>query len=256
MTPDGTVVADAECLVPKQLQQLLTPTSERPVPYFNLVGPRRALVLQQDAEVKKHLPLRQPGTPEYAAALAAFRASPMTGCTSVLDQLRRKAGYNPAAPTQESLTKFFYIALMQHPLFKFISEPVDQMSFDVLVGNGPGKTDVAELVRKFQGSDEEAARRIRNQIDATMRAAVENMGVGQQSTLIQEHSLSAREQIQFDYVVSGVQIAVVMMPGMVILTKAAGQRFGLHWTFDSVNWPKHAEAVLQEQLKLVSDWIE
>jgi len=251
----GGVLAAAGSYSPEGMEAMLLGGADDPVPYTNLVGPRRAVMLQQDADVKKHLPLRARGTEEYGRALEAFRNSPMTGCTTVLDQLRLRAGYNPAAPTQQSMTKFFFMELMQHPLFKYVPIPEDRMNFDVMVGSGKGQIDVAQIIKKFEGTDEEAAGRIRNQIERVMAAAIRSPGRGQEMRLIQEHSLSAGQQIQFAYISSTVKIAVTMLPPMNFITQAIGSRAGLHWTFDSENWPKHAEAVLQEHLKLVSDWL-
>ncbi len=233
---------------------LLTGGAETPVPYMNVVGPRRAEVMQQDAKVKSRLPLRARGTSEYDRLLEAFRASPMTGCVTVLDHLREKSNYNPMAPTQETIIKFFFVELSQHPLFRFVADPVDQMHFDAFVGPRAGQIGLEEMIRKFKGSDEEAARRIDSQIRQVMGAAVKQMGTAQEMRLIQEHSLSAGDQIEFAYISSYVKIAVTMMPPANYFTQAIGSRAGLHWVFDSANWPKHAEAVLQQRLKLVEDW--
>lgn len=253
---DGSTGTAAGVINPAVLhkQRLMMGAAETPAPYMNVVGRRRAEVMQQDARVKSRLPLRARGTPEYDQLLEAFRASPMTGCVTVLDHLRQKSNYNPMAPTQESIIKFFFMELCQHPLFRYVTEPVDQMSFDVFVGSRTGQISAEEMIRKFKGTDDEAARRIDSQVRQVMGAAVRQMGTAQEMRLIQEHSLSAGDQIEFSYISSYVKIAVTMMPPANYFTQAIGSRSGLHYVFDSANWPKHAEAVLQLQLKLVEDW--
>src|ERR1700692_905843 len=106
-----------------------------PVPYyFNVTGPKAGQALQKDAAVQRLRPFRnQPGTPGYRELVEEFKASPASGCATVLDQLRRRAGYVPAHPNPSTLT-MFNVYLKQHPLFAEL--PFDSFQFEIKAGMG------------------------------------------------------------------------------------------------------------------------
>jgi hypothetical protein len=223
-----------------------------PPGYVNLVGPRRQYYLDQDAEVKRCLPLRAKGTPEYERTLEAFKRSPLTGCATVLDLLRKESRYRPVAPEGHAATRFF-ILLMQQPLFRV--RPTEPMSFDCTVGTRVD-CNAAEIVKKYKGTDAEAARRIDEQLRVLQDAAIRNPGASQSSELLMEHSLGAGDAITFYMGRSAAQAVYVMLPPANYLYRVQGQKAEMIWEFDTAAWPNHAEAVLREHLKLVPDWIE
>lgn len=217
--------------------------------YLNLTGPRRAALLQLDAEVKKKLPLRQSGTPEYQQALEAFRRSPLTGCATVLDICRSKAGYTPTRSDAGAQARFAAL-VNAHPLFR--ARPTPPVHFEA----GPGPVDATQLVAKYKGTDPEASRRIGEQLGQVINAAVKSPGSGITNELLMEHSLQAESAITF-YMGRSVATAVfVMMPGtMQFLMRVTGNKTESIWVFDEAAWPAHAEATLKEKLTLVTDWL-
>lgn len=223
-----------------------------PPGYVNVVGPRKQFYLDRDADVKRCLPLRAKGTPEFERALEAFRRSPLTGCASVLDLLRIKSGYRPAAPDGNRLTHFV-VLVVQHPLFR--QKETQPMRFDCTVGTHLD-CNAAEILRKYRGTDAEASRRIDEQLRKLQDGAVRNPGAWQSSELLMEHSLGAGDAITFYLGRSAAQAVYVMLPPMNYLYQVKGQKEEMIWEFDTAAWPNHAEAVLLEHLKLVPDWIE
>jgi len=226
--------------------------SPEPPGYVNVEGSRKQFYLTRDAEVKRCLPLGARGTPEFERALAAFRNSPLTGCTTVLDLLRRKSGYQPATPNSGAMT-MFVARLLQHPLFR--PKPGSPMKFDCIVGSNLDCNSAA-IVRKYRGTDAEASRRIDQQLQLLAGNAIRNPGHWQKSEMLLEHSLGAGDAITFYMGRSAAQSVYVMMPPANYMYQVQGEKGEMIWDFDTAAWPNHAEAVLQEHLKLVPDWIE
>lgn len=222
-------------------------------PYFGVTGAQAEKALKQDAVVQRLRKFRtEPETDEYDELLAAFTASPATGCTTVLDQLRRKANYIPAHPTNQGLS-LFYIELVQHPLFQKL--PFDSFTFEIKVGMGQPAPDPDAIIRRYQGSDGEATRRIRKQYDNLMQAAIANRGKTQEGDLLQEHSLGVRERISYLYIHTTLMVNLDMLPPSTPIGMIIGGRFGMEFAFDAAKWPDYAEAVLQDDLATMDDWI-
>lgn len=217
--------------------------------YLNLTGPRRSALLALDAQVRAKLPLRAPATPEYQQALDAFRRSPLTGCATVLDLCRRKAGY--IATRSDSAAQARFTALINsHPLFR------DPRTSSIKFEAGPGPVDASQLVAKYKGTDPEASRRIGEQLGQVINAAVRSPGNGITSELLMEHSLQAESAITFYMGKSVATAAFVLMPGsMQFLMRVTGDKAEFIWRFDEAAWPAHAEATLKEKLTLVDDWL-
>ncbi len=222
-------------------------------PYFGITGTQVEQARKKDAAVQRLRGFRtEPSTPEYAQLLAAFKASPATGCTTVLDQLRRKANYIPAHPTPSGLM-MFYIGLVQHPLFKIL--PFDSFTFEIKVGMGQPALDPDAIIRRYQGSDGEASRRIRQQYDLIMQTALSNRGKTQEGDLLQEHSLGVRERITFLYIHTSLHENLNMLHPSMLIVMVGGSRAGMEFAFDAAKWPDYAEAVLQDDLATMDDWI-
>jgi hypothetical protein len=224
-----------------------------PSPYFGVTGAQAEQAKQKDKAVQALARYRtQPSTPEYQQLLDAFKASPATGCATVLDQLRRKAGYNPADPSPNRLM-MFYIELKQHPLFTEL--PFDSFSFEFKVGMGQPALDPDAIIRRYQGSDGEASRRIRQHYDVILQTALSNRGKTQEGDLLQEHSLGVRDRLTFLYIHTSLYANLNMLPPSMLIGVVGGARHGMEWVFDTANWPSYAEAVLKEDLKTIDDWL-
>jgi hypothetical protein len=236
-----------------EAKPLFVELKSSPSPYFGVTGAQAEQAKQKDKAVQRLASYRtQPATPEFQQLLEAFKASPATGCTTVLDQLRRKARYNPANPTPSGLI-MFYVELKQHPLFTEL--PFDAFSFELKVGMGQPALDPDAIIRRYQGSDVEASRRIRQQYDTIMRTALENRGKTQEGDLLQEHSLGVREKITFLYIHTTLRANLNMLPPAMLIGIVGGARYGMEFSFDTAKWPSHAEAVLKDDLKTIDDFL-
>jgi len=224
-------------------------------PYFGVTGDQAGQARQKDAEVKRLRQFRtNPSSPEYQQLLEAFKASPATGCTTVLDLLRRKAGYSPTDLNPYRLT-MFYVELMQSPLFSPL--PFDAFEFEIKVGMGEPALDPDAIIRRYHGSDGEASRRIREQYDRTITEALSHRGTTQKAELLQEHSLGVRSRITFLYIRTSLHANLNMLPGMMILIGVVGGgRHGMEFAFETAKWPNYADAVLKEHLKTLDDWLD
>jgi len=238
------------------LLEVLRPlASDRSFPYFNLTGPGRDRALQLDRKVRQAVPPGDidPDSAEYKRLLAAFIASPLTGCTTVLDQLRIEAKYNPQNPTQESHIRFFYMGLYMHPLFVPPDPVQDSFSFK----SGPDKDPrLKELVERYKGTDATAAGIIQDQLSATLGLAVKTVGTAQETELISEYSLSVGTEISFSYLRSRVKISVTIMPPYNYWTTIEGGKGWIQFQFNQAKWPEQADAVLRKHLKLADDWLK
>jgi hypothetical protein len=238
-------------LAPSQLKTSPGAVPESSFPYFNLVGPGRDRALQLDRRVRQLQHASDPSTDEWKQLLAAFIASPLTGCTTVLDQLRIEAKYDPHHPTQASFMQFFDIGVASHPLFSSPPPIRGELHFN----SGPeAKPDLKNLVERFKGSDPTASRMIEEQLRSTLNAAVANPRVAQSSELLSEYALSAGAGIQFSYLRSTVQIAVTPMPPMNFWISTNCSKSWIQFEFNSAKWPEYAEATLRKHLKLAEDW--
>jgi hypothetical protein len=223
-------------------------------PYFGVTGAQAGQAREKDAAVQRLRGFRtEPSAAEYQQLLAAFKASPATGCATVLDQLRRKAKYTPADPEKDGGLMFFYVGLIQHPLFSKL--PFDAFSFEMKVGMGNPAPDPDAIVRRYQGSDEEASRRIRRQYDVLMQNAIANRGKTQEGDLLQEHSLGVRDRLTFLYIRTALMANLDMLPPATVIGIIKGSRYGFEFAFDTAKWPSYAEAVLREDLKTLDDWL-
>jgi hypothetical protein len=232
---------------------IFIPLTSEPAPYFNVTGTQAAQALQRDAVIQRLRGFRtQPSTPEYQQLLEAFKANPATGCSTVLDQLRRKAGYNPRSPEPNRLM-MFYVYLVQHPLFTQV--PFDAFETEFKVGMGQPTPNPDEVIRRFQASNEEASKRIRQQYDFILREALSNRGLTQESDLLQEHSIGVRDRITFLYIHTNVKANLNMLPPYGVIGSIVVARYGMEFAFDTAKWPSYAEAVLQEDLKTLDDWL-
>ncbi len=223
--------------------------------YLNLVGPGRDALLQRDAALRSLLPLRSPDSPEYRKALEAFRNSPLSGCTTVLDLCRKKAGYKPMSGDSSAVARFA-AAIGTHPLFR--AKPPPSVDFDVVVGDVFGQVSMAEVIARYRGTDAEAVRRIDQQLQQVMSAAVASHGGFVTNDLLMEHSLAADNggAITFYMGRSTARAAFAMLPHGTFIMRVAGTKTESIWEFDSSAWPAQAEAVMKEQITLVPDWID
>jgi hypothetical protein len=211
-----------------------------PAPYFGVTGAQAEQAKQKDKAVQRLAQYRtQPSTPEFQQLLEAFKASPATGCTTVLDQLRR--------------LMMFYIELTQHPLFSQL--PFDSFSFELKVGMGEPALNPDAIIRRYQGSDGEASRRIRQHYDVILQTALSNRGKTQEGDLLQEHSLGVRERITFLYIHTSLYANLNMLPPSMVIGVVGGARNGMEWVFDTAKWPSYAEAVLKQDLKTIDDFL-
>lgn len=252
MTP-GMGVAPATDL--SRLPEMFSAGAERSFPYFNLVGPDREKALQLDNKVRDLMVNRrvpEPDTEEYKRLLQAFIASPLTGCTTVLDQLRAKAKYDPLHPQQNTFMQFFFLEIPNHPLFA--GTPV-QDSFGFSDGPGP-KLDVKQMVDRLKGSDATAAKMIEDQLRATLSLAIKTVGAAQSTELVNEHSLSVDGTIRFSYLRSRATVSVTVMPPMSYWFTLDCSKGWLQYEFHQPLWPQHADAVLREHLKTAEDWLK
>lgn len=224
------------------------------LPYFGLTGPKAAEARAKDATVKRLKGFRtQPGTPGYRELLEGFKASPLTGCTTVLDQLRRKAEYVPSRVSFVSLAMFQHW-LLQSPLFR--EQRFDAFDFEIKVGMGQPTPDPDAVIRRFQSSDAIASARIRQHYETIMRAAISNPGKTQEGDLLQEHSLGVGDRISFLYIRTSVKANIGMLPGMIPIGSILGDRRGMEFVFETAKWPEYAERVLQEDLKTLDDFLD
>src|SRR4051812_38664598 len=101
-----------------QVEAVLPTGSGSWFPYFTLTGGyERERALEADRRVRQFSRgVTSPDSEEYKRLLDAFICSPLTGCTTVLDQLRIKANYDPSHPDSHAAVRFFYICLAGHPL--------------------------------------------------------------------------------------------------------------------------------------------
>lgn len=230
-----------------------TPGSQTDLAYSDLRGARREAVLEADRRVAA-LASRRGSRPVDPELLAAFRASPMTGLTTVLDLARREAGYNPLAPTQGGggpLTRFLVLLISGG---HFLPPEALHESFEI----DPSRAgfDVGASVRRFIGDDPFAGPAIRRQLEEVLGRAAAHLGERQESDLMMEYALEADAAYRFTMVRSSVEIAVVMMPPSKYLTQGRGMRGGFVFKFDSAGWPARAEEVLARHLATVTDWLE
>ena len=245
----------ASAIDPARLGVLRPAVSGRSFPYFNVVGPGRDRALQLDRQVRQLVPAGDlnPDAEEYRRLLAAFIASPLTGCTTVLDQLRIEAKYDPQHPTQESFIKFFYMGIFTHPLFVPPTPVQDSFHFK----SGPeADPHLKQMVERFKGSDRTAARMIEEQLSATLGLAVKSPGTAQESEIITEYSISVDSAITFSYLHSHVIVSVTMMPPMNFWTTCEGTKGWIQYQFNQAKWPEYADGVLRKHLKLADDWFK
>lgn len=255
MTAIPGLAGPASAIDPVHLGALRPAASEKSFPYFNLVGPGRDRALLLDKQVRQLVPVGDldPDSDEYRRLLAAFVASPLTGCTTVLDQLRIEAKYNAQHPTQESFIRFFYMGLCSHPLFVPPTPVQDSFHFK----SGPdADPHLKQMVERFKGSDPTAARMIEDQLSATLGLAVKSPGRAQESELIAEYSLSVDSAITFSYLRSHIIASVNIMPPYNYWTTCEGGKGSIKYQFNQAKWPEHADAVLRKHLKLADDWLK
>jgi hypothetical protein len=251
MTAVSNLAGGASALDSAHLEALLPAASEKWFPYFNLVGAGRDQALQLDRQVRQLLPGGDPDSDGYKRLLAAFIASPLTGCSTVLDQLRTEANYNAHHPTQESFMKFFYMGILSHPLFNPPLPVQDGFHFS----SGPeASPNLKQMVERFKGSDATAASMIEEQLRSTLGLAVADPKVAHNSELITEYTLSAGTAIQFSYLRSSVQMAVTVMPPMNFWISANCSKGWIQFEFNQAKWPEYADATLRKHLKLAEDW--
>lgn len=221
--------------------------------YGRITGADRDAVLDADRRVARLAGARTTGGAGYAELLEAFRASPMTGMTTVLDLARRKSGYNPLASPEQAATKRlpFLVAALAYGLFT-------AESFGATFEVDPAKpgSDVGASVDRFIGDDPVAAPVIRRQLEGILQSAVAHPGQTQESELLMEYSLVAGPGCRFTVARCGITLVVVMMPPAVFLTQGSGTRSGFELTFDGAQWPARAERILAEHLATVGDWLE
>lgn len=240
---------------PKLLKALGPGASARSFPYFNIVGPGRDRALELDRKVRQLAPARDltPDAEEYKRLLEAFIASPLTGCTTVLDQLRLEAKYNPLSPTTESIIKFFYMGIATHPLFT--PPPPLQDSFHFR--HGPeADSHLKEMMERFKGTDATARRMIEEQLRATLGLAVQSVGKAQESEVIAEYSLSVDSAISFSYLRCHIIVSVTLMPPYNYWYTVEGGKGWIQYQFNQAKWPELADGVLRKHLELADDWIK
>jgi hypothetical protein len=221
--------------------------------YATLNGAERDAVMRRDAAVARLKHQRGLTGPGRAELLEAFRNSPMTGMTTVIDLARRKSGYNPLGKSDDNQQKLlpFMMELAKSGLFSMSSH---SNSFDIEPGK-PGK-DVAAAIAQFVGTDPVLAPAIRGQLEDVMRMAVTTLGQAQSREMLREHTLTADGRYLFTHANCSVRMVVVMLPPMNYLTQGSGVRGSMVFEFKTAEWPKAAERILDEHLKTVTDWLD
>jgi hypothetical protein len=224
-----------------------------PNPYFGLTGAQADTARRKDEAVKALRPFRtQPTSPEYARLLEALRDSPATGCATVLDYIRREAKYVPTDPNTFTLA-MFYDLLSKHPLFT--EKPFDSFQFDLETGTGKSGGDAESIARRFQASDGIATTRIREQVQWTMEQAISNPGRTQERNLLQEYSLGVTSEITFLYINTILRVHIDRIGPMMFIGKMHGERYGMHFAFNTAKWPQYVDQVVKDEIKTIDDWL-
>ncbi|MFH7243776.1 MAG: hypothetical protein ACHWZW_13100 [Spirulina sp.] len=221
-----------------------------------LVGDGKENGLRKDLEVGNCLPgLGEPLTAEgYNALLEQYRGSPLTGCTTVMDMARIKAGYNPLSPDFDGNKSAFddYVSrIMQSPFFFLdYSSRTDyhkeEQNWDQAISG------IADL---YEGIESGSKDSIVKSLAAMAQAAASRKNTKNTQNLFAQSTISINDKIEVFIYSSLVEMEESQSKGSdskqtdMTIIKAK-------LTFYSTMWPSYAQMVLGHHIKLTSDWLD
>jgi len=220
-----------------------------------VAGDWRFALAKDDALRRILPPTGQQATPtQYDAMLQAFKNSPATGCTTVMDMARINAGFNPVQSLQEGNYNAFinYVnTLIQSPFFEAYPPSNEQYQ----KRNEDWNSVVNGIANYYQGITEADRNRIRMSLYRLIEAAKSRHDNWQSQTLFVQKTV----QVNND------NIIVFIYQSNVTLIEHGGKNTSTETFFNVTkiilrfyveHWEKYAKYVMNKHIKLVRDWLD
>ncbi|MEC4816464.1 MAG: hypothetical protein SAK29_24830, partial [Scytonema sp. PMC 1069.18] len=214
------------------------------------------LVLAKDDALRKVLSAGGiQATPEqYEVLLKAFKDSPATGCTTVMDMARISTGFNPAAPLQEGNYSAFidYVnTLTSSPFF----EVYPSSNEEYRRVNEDWNRVVDDIVNYYQGITDADRGRVRMSLYQLIQAAVSRRDSWQSQTLFVQNTVQATNNNLIVFIYQS-NVAIIEHGRKRTSTETFFKITKIILKFYVEHWVNYAELVIKTHIKLVRDWLD
>lgn len=190
----------------------------------------------------------------YQQLLKEFLDAPLTGCTSVLDMARIKAGYNPLAPAQaENSSKFddYVDRVMRAPFFHLI----DSSRTDYHRGEKDWNAAIDSILGLYDGIQADSKDQIRTSLENMAKAAASRSNTRQTNNLFAQSTIEYADYIEVYIYRSVVSMRVHKSKGST--SKQTDMTINkARMRFQTKLWPSYAPLVARRHIHLVSEWLD